>query len=295
MAALDVVRDRNHIKVRVNGDRSLTMNGNRLRARIRTLLPVEIAGADRVASVAADLVVSVAADRVASVVADLVVSVAADLVVSVVADLAMTVAEDRVMTANVMTVAVARVMIDAPDRVMTDEPAHVMTDVPAHVTTAAEAHETIAAEAHVMTAVEADPVHPVEKGALVVPSLVMNASPFPMSHRHFADDLVVDVAGEARHHVVVVVRGRARGVDRADAVRVAAQVLERQHRDAGIKRSAGRRPTFPTHSFTVRISTRQSQQRGRCAADETNLPVVRSKASRRTQRNFNVNIRRPSS
>ncbi|HBB25146.1 MAG TPA: hypothetical protein DCZ59_02660, partial [Bacteroidetes bacterium] len=68
---------------------------------------------------------------------------------------------------------------------------------------------------------EADPVNPVEKGALAVPSLVMNASPFPMSHRHFADDLVVvDVAGEARRHVVVVVRVRARGVDRVDAVRV---------------------------------------------------------------------------
>ncbi|HBB25905.1 MAG TPA: hypothetical protein DCZ59_06520, partial [Bacteroidetes bacterium] len=72
LAVLDVVRGRSHSQVRVNDGHSLTMNGNRLRAKIRTLLRVEIAEADRAMPAVEDLAMPAVEDRAMTAEADLV-------------------------------------------------------------------------------------------------------------------------------------------------------------------------------------------------------------------------------
>jgi hypothetical protein len=263
---------------------------------------------DRAMTVAEDRAMTVVEDRAMTVVEDRAMTVHAitiveDRAMTVVEDRAMTVVEGRAMTVHVittvedramtvhvittvedreMTAAVEdRVMIVVEDRVMTVEEDRAMI---VHViTTEKDRAMTAAVEDRVMIVVEVDPIRVVVKLALVVPFREMSVSPFPMSRRHFVVERVVaDVVGEAPRHAVAVDKGRAKGEHRVDAVELAALVSAHPHHVGKIAMTVGRRPTCPTHSFTVRILTKQSQLRGRCAAGETNHPAARSKANRHT-------------
>lgn len=118
---------------------------------------------------------------------------------------------------------------------------------------------------------------------IVVPrSPVMSVSPFPTNRRHCADVRVVAHGAKAEASRVDAVAGAQRkvgGERRVDADRAVPDLVAQPLNERSVK-CVGPRPTFRTHSCIERILTRRSQRSERCAADETNPPVERSKASR---------------
>jgi hypothetical protein len=208
----------------------------------------------------------------------------------------MTVAEARVMTVvevRVMIVAEARVMTVVEVRVMIVAEARVMTVVEVRVMTVVEVRVMIVAEVRVMIAVEERRAETVvligghrahtRADLIVVPrSQVMSVSPFPMNRRHCADVRVVAHGAKAEASRVDAVAGAQRkvgGEHRVDADRAVPDLVAQPLNERSVK-CVGPRPTFRTHSCIERILTRRSQRSERCAADETNPPVERSKASR---------------